>query len=346
MKFEREEVGYLLFEDETLLERAHHYKGDNVGYVTYLRGLIELSNECIKNCYYCGIRRDNQQVTRYTLSDKQVMNAARYAYENNYGSIAIQAGERIASEHVERITRLVKEIREMSCGALGITLSLGEQTHEVYQQWKKAGADRYLLRIETSNPQLYAKLHPNDSLHTFDRRLEALHNLRDTGFQVGTGVMIGVPFQTKEEMIDDLFFMKKMDIDMCGMGPYIEHKETPLYAHRETLWTLQQRFDMTIRMVATLRLMMPKINIAATTALQAIDPIGREKALWAGANVIMPNITPVTTRASYKLYENKPVSEDCLDVQDKSLFERINNAGDTIGFGEQGNSIHYKNRKK
>lgn len=345
MKSEREEVEFLLFEDKTLIECAHNHKGDNVGFVTYLRGLIELSNECMKNCYYCGIRRDNKRTTRYTLSDEQVIEAAQYAYHNNYGSIAIQAGERITTEYVERITQLVTEIKKIGDGALGITLSLGEQTQGVYRQWRDAGADRYLLRIETSNAQLYAKLHPNDTLHTFDRRIEALHNLRDTGFQVGTGVMIGVPFQTKEDMVDDLLFMKKMDIDMCGMGPYLEHKETPLYIHKEKLWSLEERFDMTIRMIATLRLMTPKINIAATTALQAIDPLGREKALWAGANVIMPNITPLSTRASYKLYENKPISEDCLDVQDKSLFERIIIAGDTIGFGEQGNSNHYKNRK-
>lgn len=346
MKFEREEVEYLLFEDETLLERAHYYKGDNVGYVTYLRGLIELSNECIKNCLYCGIRKNNEHVARYSLSDDEVMAAAQYAFENRYGSIAIQAGERIGTDYVNRITKLVQRIKKMSNGNLGITLSLGEQTREVYHQWKKAGADRYLLRIETSNPELYKKIHPNDPLHSFEKRIEALHHLRETGFQVGTGVMIGLPYQTRSDLVDDLFFMKRMDIDMCGMGPYLEHHQTPLYEHRGLLWTQQERFDMTLRMVATLRLMMPKINIAATTALQAIDPVGREKALWAGANVIMPNITPVTTRASYKLYENKPISEDCLDVQEKSLFERITNAGDEIGFGEQGNSLHYKYRKK
>ncbi|MEG0499735.1 MAG: [FeFe] hydrogenase H-cluster radical SAM maturase HydE [Rikenellaceae bacterium] len=346
MKFEREEVEYLLFEDETLLERAHYYKGDNVGYVTYLRGLIELSNECIKNCLYCGIRRENEKAVRYSLTDEQVLEAARYAYENRYGSIALQAGERVSGDYVKRITELVKKIKQMSGGSLGITLSLGEQTKEVYHQWKKAGADRYLLRIETSNPELYTKIHPNDPLHTFEKRIKALEDLRETGYQVGTGVMIGLPFQTKKDLVDDLFFMKKMDIDMCGMGPYLEHRDTPLYEFRDLLWTQRERFEMTLRMVATLRLMMPKINIAATTALQAIDPVGREKALWAGANVIMPNITPVTTRASYKLYENKPVSEDCLDVQEKSLFERIISTGDEIGFGEQGNSLHYKFRKK
>lgn len=346
MKYEREEIDFFLREDENLLERAHYYKRDNVGLITYLRGLIEMSNECIKNCYYCGIRRENECVARYTLTDEEIIEAARYAHTNRYGSIALQAGERISSDYVKRITTLVRKIKEMSDGELGITLSLGEQSKETLKSWKRAGADRYLLRIETSNRELYSKLHPNDAIHSFDKRIDRLKLLRDTGFQVGTGVMIGLPWQTVDHLIDDLFFMKELDIDMCGMGPYLEHKDTPLYAKKELLWTQQERFDMTIRMVATLRLMMPKINIAATTALQAIDPIGREKALWAGANVIMPNITPVTTRSSYKLYENKPVSEDCLDVQEKSLFERIANAGDEIGFGEQGNSLHYKFRKK
>ncbi len=345
-KYEREEVEFLLLEDETLLERAHNIKGDYVGYVTYLRGLIELSNSCIKNCLYCGIRKDNSNVERYSLTDDEVLSAARYAYENRYGSIAIQSGEMVSTEHTARITRLLHKIKEMSNGELGVTLSLGEQRRETYEEWFKAGAERYLLRIESSNEELYNRIHPNNSLHSYRSRIEALHTLRDTGYQVGTGVMIGLPFQTKQNLVEDLLFFKSMNIDMCGMGPYLSHCDAPLSQYDGLLWSIEERFEMTLRMVATLRIVMPTINIAATTALQAIDPTGREKALWAGANVIMPNITPVTTRAQYKLYENKPISEDCLDVQDKSLFERIVNAGDEIGFGEKGTSRHYRNRKK
>ncbi len=346
MKYEREEIEYLLLEDESLIERGHTTKIDYVGSVTYLRGLIELSNECIKNCLYCGIRRDNLTVSRYNLSDEEVLAAAKYAYDNNYGSIAIQAGEVISSSFTKRITRLLTQIKRMSGGELGVTLSLGEQSEDTYREWFKAGAERYLLRIETSNRELYNKIHPNDALHSFDTRLKALEALRNQMYQVGTGVMIGLPWQSKQDLVNDLLFLKKMDIDMCGMGPYLEHHSTPLYTHRDKLWSKQERFDMTIRMVATLRILMPTINIAATTALQAINPLGREKALYAGANVIMPNITPTTIRSQYKLYENKPISEDCLEIQDKRLFDRIIEIGDSIGYGVKGTSRHYKNRKK
>lgn len=346
MDFNRDYISLLLLSDDKLIEKGHQSKLDSVGGITYLRGLIELSNICVKRCYYCGIRKDNEVTTRYTLSNKQVLDAAKYAYDNNYGSIAIQAGERIDGKYIDNIVTLLREIKDMSNGELGITLSLGEQSNETFKKWREAGADRYLLRIETSNKELYNRLHPNDNLHSFDKRITNLKMLRDNGYQVGTGVMIGLPWQTKEHLIDDLIFLRDMDIDMCGMGPYLEHSDTPLYIYKDALWSKQERFDTTIRMIATLRLMMPQINIAATTALQAIDPLGREKALWAGANVIMPNITPVTTRASYKLYENKPISEDCLDIQDKSLFERILKTGDVIGFGKQGNSIHYKNSNR
>lgn len=345
MNYTYNEIYDLLFNDNKLIEKAHKCKGDNVGFTTYLRGLIEMSNNCIKDCLYCGIRGSNSHTNRYSLTDEDILASALYAYNNNYGSIAIQAGELVTSSHIRRVTNLVSKIKEETNGELGITLSLGEQTKETYAEWFAAGAERYLLRIETSSKELYSKLHPNNPLHSFDNRIKSLYHIRDSGYQLGTGVMIGSPFQKKEQLVDDLLFMKELDIDMCGMGPYLEHQNTPLYAYRSDLWSEQERFDLTIRMVATLRLIMPKINIAATTALQAIDPLGREKALWAGANVIMPNITPVTTRSSYKLYENKPINEDCLEIQDKSLFQRIEEMGDNIGFGKKGNSIYFTEKR-
>ncbi len=275
-----------------------------------------------------------------------MLQAARYAYENNYGSIAIQSGECVTNDFTSRITSLLYAIKDMSNGELGVTLSLGEQSQNTYKEWFDAGAERYLLRIETSNEELYNKIHPNNALHSFKKRIAALYTLQEVGYQLGTGVMIGLPFQSKHDLIDDLLFFKKMDIDMCGMGPYLEHHDAPLYVHNNILWSKEERFDFTLRMIATLRIVMPTINIAATTALQAIDSLGREKALWAGANVIMPNITPLSTRADYKLYDNKPISEDCLDVQDKTLFDRIIASGDVIGFGEKGTSKHYRNKKK
>lgn len=326
---------------QNLLELSSRAKKDGVGNITYLRGLIELSNICQKNCYYCGIRRKNTNCKRYNLTDKQVLEAAEYAHKNRYGSIAIQSGELNSIENSIRIENLIKKIKQLSNNSLGITLSLGEQSYETFKRWQDAGADRYLLRIETSSEKLFETIHPNDSLHSFKNRFASLETLKKLNYQLGTGVMIGLPNQTISELADDLLFFKSLDIDMCGMGPYIEHPDTNI---KNSVLSLEKRFDLTIRMIAILRIMMPTINIAATTALQAIDSLGREKALKAGANVIMPNITPTSVRSNYKLYKNKPISEDCLDIQDKTLFERIVSMGDNIGFSEQGNSKHYKDK--
>ncbi len=346
MGMNRSEIVALLRSDEQHSEKLFELSGairqQHIGNVVHLRGLIELSNVCAKDCLYCGIRKGAEGVDRYNLTDEQVIQAAKYAYENRYGSIAIQSGELTTASNANRIEDLLHQIKSISNGELGVTLSLGEQPFEVYQRWREAGADRYLLRIETSNKDLYRAIHPSDNLHSFDRRIEALHNLKECGYQLGTGVMIGLYGQTIDMLADDLLFFKEMDIDMCGMGAYLENKYSLLQASE---YTLQQRFDLTLKMVATLRLMMPNINIAATTSLQAIDPLGREKALRVGANVIMPNITPTSVRKNYKLYDNKPISEDCLDIQDRSLFERINDAGFEIGFSQQGNSKHYGDKQ-
>lgn len=169
---------------------------------------------------------------------------------------------------------------------------MGEQSEETYRRWFDSGAERYLLRIETSSEELYKKLHPSSELHNYFKRLKALELLRKTGFQVGTGVMIGLPFQTLEILADDLLFMKELDIHMCGMGPYIEHIHTPLYNNKKQLFHPSVRFNLGLKMVSLLRILMPDINIAATTALQTLEQNGREKAIVVGANVLMPNITP------------------------------------------------------
>ena len=328
--------------EKYLFELSAKTRKEGVGDKVYLRGLIELGNICIKNCLYCGIRKDNKNADRYTLTDKEVFDAAEFAYNNRYGSIAIQSGELESKQNTDRITRLIEEIKTMSNGEIGITLSLGEQSFDTYKRWKEAGADRYLLRIETSNEELFNKIHPNDSMHSYSRRIESLHSLKKLDYQVGTGIMIGLPNQSIESLADDLLFFKETDIDMCGMGPYLNHADALL---GESNISEQERFSLTLRMIAILRIMMPKINIAATTALQAINPLGRELALKIGANVIMPNITPNSVRKNYKLYENKPISEDCLDIQEKTLFDRINDTGLEIGFSQQGNSVHYNNKK-
>jgi biotin synthase len=336
MNLSRAELIWLLRtegeEAEALFDWAAAHRKAYVGEKTYLRGLIEYSNVCRKNCLYCGIRRENDAVERYTLSEAEVLAAARYAWENRYGSIVLQGGENTSEAHVATIEGLIRKIKALSNSKLGITLSLGEQTEETCRRWFAAGAHRYLLRIESSREALYRSIHPDDAAHRHADRLEALRMLRRAGYQVGTGVMIGLPGQTVEDLADDLLFLRAQDIDMCGMGPYLEHEQTPLYARRAELQPPRERLVLTLKMIALLRLLMPDINIAATTALQAIDPRGREMALRIGANVVMPNLTPGVHKAQYKLYENKPVSE-WPDIPDNE-----------IGYDEWGDSRHFATR--
>ncbi|MFA5329397.1 MAG: [FeFe] hydrogenase H-cluster radical SAM maturase HydE [Prolixibacteraceae bacterium] len=349
-KFSHEDLVTLLLADgnerELLFEHAQNVRLKHIGNKVYLRGLVEFSNVCAKDCLYCGIRKSNEKVIRYKLSDDEILDACRFAWQNRFGSVVLQSGEISSPAFVKRISLLLKKIKEISDGELGITLSCGEQTLETYKQWRESGAHRYLLRIEASNPELYQKIHPNNDLHSYKRRLQALKYLRTTGYQVGTGVMIGLPFQTVEDLADDLLFIKTMDVDMVGMGPYIEHEDTPLFDFRSSLKTQQERFDLALKMIAVLRLLMPEINIAAATALQAIDPAGREKALAIGANVLMPNLTPDNFSKEYRLYKNKPFSGENSTFNLDSLKQNLEISGIAIGFGEWGDSIHYFRKNK
>ena len=329
-----------------LYNRAYEIKEEKLGKKVYYRGLIEFSNICAKDCLYCGIRRSNKNVQRYELTDEEVIEAAKYVLEARFGSVVIQSGERSSKDFTERITRLLKQIKALGDGKIGITLSLGEQSAETYAEWFEAGAHRYLLRIEESDPQLYRKLHPDNLLHDYQARLDALSRIRNAGYQVGTGVMIGLPFQTIENLADDLLFFKNLDVDMVGMGPYIEHHDTPLYDFREGLMSRKERLDLTFKMIASLRILMKDINIASTTALQAIDPLGREKGLKAGANIIMPNITPGKYRENYLLYEDKPCIDENPDDCKECLEKRINFAGDNVAYEEWGDSIHFARRNE
>jgi biotin synthase len=332
-------------EQQLLFKKAREISKQTIGDKVFFRGLIEFSNICTKDCLYCGIRKTNHEAERYDIDDEAILNAARFAWENRYGSVVLQSGERSDSKFVERIGKLLTQIKELSHGELGITLSLGEQTEETYQYWRECGAHRFLLRIETSNEELYYKVHPKNDNHNYQKRRECLALLKKTGYQVGTGVMIGLPFQTWEDLADDLLLMKSLDIDMVGMGPYIEHHDTPLYEFRDQLWPLKRRFDVAMNMIATLRLLMPDINIAAATALQAIDPMGREKALQNGANIIMPNITPTTHRKDYLLYDNKPCTDEGADDCTNCINIRIEMAGRKVAYGEWGDSQHFANRQ-
>jgi len=348
--FDRDDLIRLLSADE--IERRLIYKKSSdikekyVGKKVYFRGLIEYSNICRKDCYYCGVRSGNTSVQRYQLSDDEVVEAARFALENHFASLVIQSGERNDKKFVETISRLLTKIKDLSGGKLGITLSMGEQTEETFREWFACGAHRYLLRIETSSVDLYHKLHPNNIIHSYEKRLEALHLLKKTGYQVGTGVMIGLPFQTIENLADDLLFFQKLDVDMVGMGPYIEHERTPLYQYKDELLPTTERFNLSLKMVALLRILMKDINIASTTAMQTLDPQGREKAIKVGANVIMPNLTPVKYRENYLLYENKPCLDEEASECQNCLEARIRIAGGEIGYDEWGDSRHFSRRQQ
>ncbi|MFA7582081.1 MAG: [FeFe] hydrogenase H-cluster radical SAM maturase HydE [Proteiniphilum sp.] len=326
---------------QQLFDHAAIIKRQQTGNTVWLRGLIELSNVCEKDCYYCGIRSSNQRIVRYNLSHDEVMQAVTQAHEKGYGSVAIQSGENSSKTFTQKINKIVLDSKKVTNGEIGITLSCGEQSEETYRRWFESGADRYLLRIETSSEELYKKIHPQDDLHSYSKRLGALESIRKTGYQVGTGVMIGLPFQTKEMLADDLLFMKRFDIDMCGMGPYMEHTDTPLFAFREQLPSPGERFSLSLMMVSLLRILMPDINIAATTALQVIHKEGREQAILAGANVLMPNITPKQYRDDYFLYNNKPVSARSDDDELAALEQRLRAIDHEIGFFRQGNSLHF-----
>jgi biotin synthase len=328
-----------------LFEHAAKIKEKYVKNKVYLRGLIELSNICGKDCFYCGIRTSNHKVHRYNLSDEEVLNAAYYAYKQRYGSLVIQSGELTSPTFTSRITRLLKEIQKLSNNELRVTLSMGEQSIDVFKEWREAGAHRYLLRIEASNKELYEKIHPVNELHSYDKRIQALKDLKETGYQTGTGVMIGVPFQTYDDLASDLIFMRDLDIDMVGMGPYLEHKDTPLYQYKDLLFSKEDRFDLSLKMIAILRIIMKDINIAASTAMQTIDPRGREKAIEVGANVFMPNITPCSVRGDYKLYEDKPCTDENPEDCQRCVESRIASVSNEVAFGEWGDSIHYVKRK-
>jgi len=327
-----------------LFEKAAEIKQKYIGNKVHLRGLIELTNKCTKNCYYCGIGASNKNVNRFMVSLQEVEKAMQFAYDNNYGSIVIQSGELQGEEFISIIEKILISAKKIGKGTLGVTLSCGEQTIETYQRWKSAGAHRYLLRIEASNKELYYKLHPNNLKHDFGIRLQALKNLQKCGYQTGTGVMIGLPFQTIEDLANDLLFMRHFDIDMCGMGPYIEHADTELYKYKHLVPSVSKRVDLSLKMIAILRIMMKDVNIAATTAMQTLIDGGREMVLKSGANIMMPNTTPGNYREQYSLYKGKPGLNEEAEDSKQSIEALINRAGCVVGYGEQGNSRHFKRR--
>lgn len=319
---------------EELRDAAERVLLKHRGPSVYFRGLVEFSNICASNCYYCGIRRSNNKVKRYWLSEEQIIDAARWCAENGYGSIVLQSGERSDSAFIDFILNSVLSIKKATISnhlpqGLGITLCVGEQTAETYRKLFDVGVHRYLLRIETSSPVLFSTIHPSNQ--TYDSRVECLQVLKKTGFLVGTGVMIGLPGQTIENLADDILFFQNIGVDMIGMGPYIVHDQTPMVKFKDELnKQMEFNFLLSLKMIAITRLVLKDINIAATTALQALKPDGREQGLLFGANVVMPQLTPEQFRKNYLLYEGKPCIDENAEQCRKCLTRRIESIGRSV----------------
>ncbi len=326
---------------EELFQKAYEVKVAEVGRKVFFRGIVEFSSHCGKDCLYCGIRRSNRSAERFEMSDEEILECIAGAIEMEYGSVVLQAGERNDAAFTRRIEQLLQEIRRRHGGDIGITLSLGEQSEETYRRWYDAGANRYLLRIETSSKRLYRTLHPES--HSYEERLSCFRRLRDLGYQAGTGVMIGFPGQTSEDLAEDILFFERENVDMIGMGPYIPHGQTPLGAEAPAVDS-KERLLLALKMIALVRLQLPDVNIAATTALQALDPVGREKGLQAGANIIMPNITHTRYRKFYQLYDNKPCVDENAGMCRSCLNGRILSIGETVGYNERGDAPHFFRR--
>ena len=261
------------------------------------RGLIECSNVCAKNCLYCGIRKGNDKTVRYRMPEEDVLGCINEVRRRGYPAVAFQAGEIEGEANTAYYERHIA-----MCRGLEVTLSLGEQTDEVYRRWKDAGAIRYLIRIETSNRELYAKIHPAEC--SFERRLGCIRMLKRLGYVTGSGVMIGLPGQTIDDLAHDIVFYGDENLDMVGMGPYVAHPDSLMPDSRYQLPTTN--YQLSLRMIALTRLYLWNVNIVAATALEALDPEnGRRRGIDAGANVIMPNLTPEKFRVEYDLYPGK-----------------------------------------
>lgn len=330
---------------DALFKHAYKVKTDNVGNKVYFRGIIELSNICAKDCYYCGIRKSNKTLDRFMMDKQEVIDAAVWAYDAGYGSIVLQSGERSDEKFTDYIESILLSVKEKTDNKLGVTLSLGEQSKETYRRWFNAGGHRYLLRIETSSPSLYKELHPES--HSFTGRIQCLNSLKEIGFQTGTGVMIGLPNQTIDDLANDLKFFKDNDIDMIGMGPFIAHHETPL---ADSLGDFDdykdEQLELGLKMIAVARIYLRDVNIASTTALQALNHTGREMGLQAGANIIMPNVSDTKYRDKYQLYDNKPCMDENSTMCKACLGNRVKSIGETIGYNEWGDSPHFKKKSK
>lgn len=315
-----------------LIEKANETRVKTYGDRVFMRGLVEFTNYCKRNCVYCGIRASNNKADIYRLTLEEILSACEEGNRLGYKTFVLQGGEDDYYTD-DRIVEIIKEIKNKfhDCA---VTLSIGEKSYESYKKYYDAGADRYLLRHETASKDLYEKLHPGAS---FENRRQCLRNLKDIGYQVGAGFMVGLPGQTTKDYVKDIHFLKELNPDMIGIGPFIAHKDTPL-ANEEN-GTLED----TILMLSLVRLFLPNVLLPATTALGSIDPFGREKGLKAGGNVVMPNLSPTTVREKYSLYDGKICTGDEAAECRQCIEGRINRAGFSVDMS-RGDNINWRRK--
>lgn len=299
-RLEKEEWVFLLQnrnpEDaEFLFSLARQISKRQFGNKVYTRGLIEFTNYCRNNCYYCGIRRENRNISRYRLTKEEILECCQAGYQLGFRTFVLQGGEDLFFTD-EKMEEMIGAVRK-GYPDCAITLSLGERSRESYQRLYEAGADRYLLRHETADEAHYGTLHPPEL--SARNRKECLHHLKEIGYQTGTGFMVGSPGQTLECLADDMLFIRQLNPEMVGIGPFVPHHETP-FAHEKG-----GTVELTLYLLGLLRVMLPPVLLPSTTALGTIDEKGREKGILAGANVVMPNLSPIRVRKKYELYDNK-----------------------------------------
>ena len=303
--------------NDWLFKEADRIRHENVGDEIHLRALIEFSNTCKRQCLYCGLRSPNKEVERYRLSKDEIFVSAKKAVDLGYRTIVLQSGED-DNYYSDKMCDIIRSIKELD---VAVTLSMGEKSFDEYKAYREAGADRYLIRIETTDKKLYEAMHPNAS---FENRMRCLEDLKTLGYEVGTGCLVGIPNQTIESLADDILFFKEIDADMIGIGPFIPHAQTPLKEKK------QGDFWLALKVMALTRINIPTINIPATTAMETIIPNGRLIALQSGANVVMPNVSAIDCRKKYEIYPNKAgINDNELEMR-KILEEKFATIGRTI----------------
>ena len=309
-------------EQDILFEKADFVRKQSVGNKIYLRGLIEFSNICRNNCLYCGIRAGNKKVIRYHLSEEQIVSTAHRAFDLGFKTVVLQSGEDM-SYSCESLCRIIEKIKQKD---IIVTLSIGERDYKDYYALKNSGADRYLMRIETTDRELYHKLDPNMS---WQRRYECLMMLKELKYELGSGIMVGLPGQTIESIADDLLFLKKIEIDMAGIGAFIPHPDTPLKDCQPG------NLGLSLRTLSVMRLLMPNINMPATTAIACLSGNNYMKALNAGANVVMLNVMDNKYRKLYELYPYKERSNETADSELNRLKIDLQSQGQVIDIDER-----------